>query len=225
MAIKVNSNLLVWCSVADDEAPGYFSGTFVVGLFVSPSCAILLKHAEAKKAWESTPWYQRSPFQPKLSGMPAQSDLTCVAGASVGEGGGNCLTVENVGAKQGYGPTLYAALLELARARKRDGVLPSRDPTKILPKPREIWRQFAQGSAYSTKIGMRGFSGLHPEPWLNNAFFLKEGAMLLPLQAMRNRAASCIAYWVAQGVYESSITDRIMDMAKLSVTAHRLKDE
>ncbi|NYT59649.1 hypothetical protein H0A65_12040 [Alcaligenaceae bacterium] len=171
MALLRSSNLLFFAERKDDEHAGYFDECFFVGIYLAPSYERLRQWDEAVQKARTRPLGWLWPSR-KLEGMPSELDVDFVGGAKVCEVG-KALSVQNIGAKPGYGPTLYACILELAAARGLKGVFPTREPTKILPKPKEIWRQFAQAPCYTGKIIIRPISPsqlTHSEGWLNQVF-------------------------------------------------------
>lgn len=129
--------------------------------------------------------------------------------------------LENVGAIEKCGPTLYAAILEYARAKHNEcsGIVPALQPEDILDKPKEIWRQFATN--YPQQIALDPVpSPQHQEPWLNNIFKVKEGAPpLLDVEGMLARADKHLDRLSCKRA-SSTVRDLAFDLAKTSVAAH-----
>ena len=132
----------------------------------------------------------------------------------------NKLFVKNVTSQNGYGPTLYALILQVAKKYGYSGVCPSQDPTKILDKPKEIWRQFSVN--YPEQITLKPLSGKpHAEPWLNCCYELS-GKDIIDLESMQYRRNR---FLLLTDEDENNFVDRIlMDMAldfgKASVRAY-----
>ena len=157
--------------------------------------------------------------------MPSQLDVDFVGGAKVCEVR-QALLVQNIGAKPGYGPTLYACILELATARGLKGVVPTREPNKILPKPKEIWRQFAHTPCYAEKITTRPLGSshwTHDEAWLNQIYTLVDGAELVGISSMRDRSKRYWSYWHNNGCDEKQLLGLCRNLAIKSVEAHQVK--
>ena len=152
--------------------------------------------------------------------MPTKPDCICKAGAMVRQTD-KTLIVENIGADKGYGPTLYAAIIELARKRKLNGVRPCREPNKVLHKPKEIWRRFSADPQYGALVRVEPVPGVHAEQWLNCVFSVADGTSLVDIDLMRKNWKRFHRYWADNDTFESTWSDMCRDKARLSVAAHQ----
>ena len=211
MSLKHHSDLLFYSEIEDTEDTPVPTHEFFVGLYRDASLNPILK-CESSRFVRFGRWMlDRSIDKP----APA-----FVAAALVRHQSG-ALVIRNVGALPGYGPLLYASVLHLARARGRIGVIPSHDPTKILPKPKKIWLRFATGEEYADKVAVEPFDGLHAEPWLNMIYNLNPGQDLFAFDAMRRKARAYWRFWQSREFEPSMLAYPARKMAVLSVQAHQ----
>lgn len=213
MALLNSPSLLIYLEL-DEAAPvTYPTSSFLVALYDAPDAAQICQFTDwAAKSWISRQFTQK----PKID--QSESTAACKAAAYL-EDDGEFLQVRNVGAEQGFGPILYATVLELARARGRAGVIPSREPDKILDKPKRIWERFCNGSEYEGKVLTDPIPGQHPEPWLNRAYRLAPDESLLDYVGKRAEWKAYEAFWKKLHVV-TGWRDCAFDMARRSVDAH-----
>jgi len=217
MALLKCSSLLVYLEIDEKDPPPFFSSSFLIGLFDAPDAARIDQYSAKAQAWAAKSCLARL-ITPKPTINISESEATCKAAAYLMDDGER-LWVQNVGAEQGFGPTLYAAVLELARARGRLGVCPSVEPGKILEKPKRIWEQFYRGAQYEGKVLTKQVPGHHLEPWLNMSYCLALGASLLDYDRKRHEWKAYDAFWTASNAI-TSWRDQAFEMARRSVNAH-----
>ena len=156
--------------------------------------------------------WKKKPVQKKLT-----EDVTVVAGMWFTRKK-NFLYVNNVAADESFGPTMYASILELARDENLKGVVPTQDPSKIVPKAKEIWRQFSE----RPDIVLTPLQSEHVDEWMQNSFALLPGKSPADLSGMRARYIEFqnsitdphIAQW-----RESTIGELVREFIKKSATA------
>ena len=207
MPLKSCSDLLFYSECADSEPAPFLVEQFFVGLYQDQSLTEVLSR-------EKNPfvkWAQRSLGRPLK-----EPSVSFVAGALVQEMN-RTLVVRNIGALSGYGPLLYACMLHLARPRQLSGIVPSRDPVKILEKPKAIWHRFATDPVYSKKISLQSISGDHSEPWLNNIFSLNLGEDLIDFEPMRLNTRRFWKFWKSNGIEPTGLNQGARQLAELSV--------
>jgi hypothetical protein len=211
MTLPSSSDLLFYSECLDEEIAPHLSEQFFVGVYRAVALNEVLR-------CENSTFVRLSRW--KLGRSLTSPDTSFVAGALLLE---NCksLIVKNVGATHGYGPLIYACVMHLARARGLLGAVPSRDPAKILPKPTNIWRRFAEDPAYKKKIALTPIPGQHPEQWLNNIYSLNSSADLLAFETMRQNANTFWAFWQSRGTTPSSLRAAARALAEKSVQAHQ----
>ena len=209
--------MLIYLEIDEADPPPYFSSAFLIGLFDAPDAAQISLFTAQTKARAAKSWLAR-PFTPKPTFDVSEPAAACKAAAHLLDNG-KFLQVRNVGAEQGFGPMLYATVLELARARGRHGVIPSTEQGKILEKPKRIWEQFCNGPEYQGKVLTDPVPGQHPEPWLNMAYRLAPGASLLDYDRKRVEWNAYEAFWNASNTV-TGWRGRAFNMAARSVDAH-----
>jgi len=210
MALKHHSDLLFYSEIEDTEDAPIPTNEFFVGLYRDAAMERVLK-CENSRFVRFGRWL--------LARSIERPEPVFVASALVRHKGG-ALIIRNVGALPGYGPLLYASVLHLARARRRIGVIPSLDPTKILAKPKKIWLRFATGEDYVDKVAALPFDGLHAEPWLNMIYNLNPGQDLFAFDDMRRNARAYWRFWQSRGFEPSLLAYPARKMAERSVQAH-----
>jgi len=125
----------------------------------------------------------------------------------------NILYVEAVGAVGGYGPTLYAAIFQMAFDDDNVGVSPSLKPGKTLQRASRIWQRFSTN--YGDLIALQERGGeWTDEQWLNIVYSLRRP--LLNLKAMRDRYRSYLRTGGA-----GTPRDSVVEMAKKGPLEHR----
>ena len=132
----------------------------------------------------------------------------------------NKLFVKNVASKKGYGPTLYALLLQIAKNDGYSGVCPIQEPTKILDKPKEIWRQFSinyPGQITSEPLDNKP----HIDSWLNCCYKLC-GIDIIDLKSMQDRRDRFMLLTDddENNFVDSVLIDMALDLGKASVSAY-----
>lgn len=217
MALLNSSSLLIYLEIDEADPPPFPSSSFLVGLFDAPDAATICLYTTKTEAWLAKNWFFRM-FTPRPVNDISEPAATCKAAAYILDNG-KFLQVLNVGAERGFGPTLYAAILELARTRGREGVIPSSDPDKILERPKRIWEQFCRGPQYQGKVLSDSVPGQHPEPWLNRAYRLAPGASLLDYIGKRTEWKAYSSFWEASRAV-TGWRGKAFDMARRSVEAH-----
>lgn len=217
MALLNSSSLLIYLEIGDAEPAPYFSSCFLVGLFDAPDAAQISQFTVKMKAWADKIWLARL-LTPKPTIDISEPAATCKAAAYVMDNG-KILEVRNVGAEQGFGPILYATVLELARARGRDGVIPSSEPGKILEKPKRIWEQFYKEPEYQGKVLTTSVSGQHPDPWLKMVYSLAYGEQLLDYKHKRWEWEMYENFWKDSNTV-TGWRGHAFKMAQRSVDAH-----
>lgn len=177
MPLKSTSDLLFY---TDRDAKAVVTDPYLIGLFRSQYCQRAASRGVLGR------WLSPTSF---TGSVP--DDTTFVACAMVetvvtGEQQLPTIHMCTVGADEGYGPTLYAAILQFARNEELAGVLPSVTVPSMPPRPKAIWRQFSE--AYDDKISLApATQQVHAEPWLNHVYALKRGEDLVDLAGMRQR--------------------------------------
>lgn len=217
MALLSSPSLFIYLEIDEVDPAPYFSSCYLVGLFDAPDSAQIDLYLAREKAWAAKTWLARQ-LTPKPKIDVSRPAAACKAAAYLLDDG-KFLYVQNVGAEQSFGPTLYATVLELARARGLRGVIPSSEPSKILAKPKQIWKRFWNGSEYQGTVQTSPVPGHHPESWLNMAYRLAPGASLLDYDRKRAEWKAYDAFWNAL----NSVTDwraHAFSMAQRSVDAH-----
>lgn len=217
MAIKNTPALLIYSQVDETEPPPYPTADFLIGIFDAPDAAQIAQHVADLDAFSAKSSLARLfSKEPRFHGT--WPDAVCKAAAYV-QDSGDILTITNVGAESGFGPTLYAAVMECARARGRRGVRPSTEPAKILDKPKRIWKQFHDGTEYKGNVLTVPMHGRHAEPWLNAIYSLAPGAELLDYEQKRAEWKTYKAFWKNSINYDGW-RNIAFDMAQRSVEAH-----
>lgn len=177
MPLKSTSDLLFY---TDRDAKAVVTDPYLIGLFRSRHCARVTSRGALGR------WLSPRSFKGSVP-----DDTTFVACAMVetvvtGDQRLPTIHMRAVGADEGYGPTLYASILQFARNEALAGVLPSVSVAAMPPKPAAIWRQFSE--AYDNKISLApAAQEVHAEPWLNQIYALSHGAELVDLSGMRER--------------------------------------
>lgn len=223
MAIKSVTNLgfhaEYWDNPVHEDTP---LKSFSVGLYRAPSLEKAVQSPYREKLlsrirdMDNQAWCRR--LTSLVGFMPEDERPTVLAAAHVVEQA-NILVVRNVAAVEGYGPTLYACLIEFARVRGLQGVRPTPDSKQILDRPKRIWRRFFEDGFYRKTIDTRDIPGEHAEPWLNKEYSLRDGAMLLPLQRLYENSQ---AYFnCAPGAMTRHVEYGMSSLLRKSVEAHR----
>lgn len=210
MAIKSTDDLLFY----EDNAQFPTESLQFVGLFQS-------KYCQAMKVWTNKSWIGRTFSRCPKRSSDIYEDAHFVAMAYVERHSGREILVNNIAALDGYGPTMYAALIQLAYDDKHVGVLPSQDPSKIVERAKRIWQRFS--TDYPAKISLTptGMSR-HKESWLNNSYSLATPP-LVDLDAMRNRYRNYLAYPDSNGQVKIALHDLAHALGQKSVDAHTTK--
>lgn len=211
MALKHHSDLLFYSEIEDTEDAPIPTNEFFVGLYRDAAMERVLR-CENSRFVRFGRWL--------LARSIERPEPVFVAAALVRHKGG-ALIIRNVGALPGYGPLLYASVLHLARARRRIGVIPSLDPTKILGKPKKIWLRFATDEEYADKVAVERFDGIHAEPWLNMIYNLNPDQDLFDFEAMRRKSRSYWRFWQSREFEPSMLAYPARKMAERSVQAHQ----
>ena len=215
MALKPHSELLFFSEIADSEDVPFPTNEFYVGLYIDAALPQILR-CERSRFVRFGRW---------LLGRSLDRPTPVLLAAALVRQKSGALLIRNVGAEKGYGPLLYASVLHLARARGRMGVIPSQDPSKILAKPKNIWRKFATDDDYTDKVALTAFDGRHAEPWLNMIYSLRSGQDLISFDDMRSRTRSYWGFWQSRGFREASLAEHARELAALSVKAHQAVSE
>lgn len=217
MALINTQSMLIYVEIDEADPPPVPTAHFLVGIFDAPDAEHIAKYEEDKKIWESKGAFVR--LLTRTPTMKADSPrAVCKAAAYIADDG-KILIVKNVGAEQGYGPTLFAVLMELARARGRKGVAAPNEPGSILEKPKLILQRFCHGAEYEGKVQTTPASGKHTEEWLNMLYSLEPKATLLDYNCKRAKWKAYEAFWQNWGGSGYWRVDAF-DMAQRSVDAH-----
>lgn len=211
MALIHDPDLLFYSEIADDEDYPFPNEQFFVGLYRDATLNPILE-CERSRFVRFGRWM--------LGRSLKQPEPEFVAAALVQHQFG-ALFIRNVGASGGYGPLLYASVFHLARARGCAGVIPTSDPSKILAKPKEIWRRFAQDEEYAGKVAVRTCEGRHDETWLNMIYKLNPDQNLFAFDEMRRKSRAYWGFWQPRGFEPSRFAYRARKMAEFSVKAHQ----
>lgn len=223
MAIKRVTNLGFHAEHWDDQVhEDNPLKSFSVGLYRASSLEQAVKSPFRVKLlsrirnMENQAWRRR--LTSLIGFIPEGERPTLLAAAHVVEQA-ETLVVRNVAAVEGYGPTLYACLLEYARVRGFQGVQPTPDSRQILDRPKRIWRRFFEDGFYRKTIDTCDIHGEHAEPWLNKRYSLRDGAMLLPLQGLYENSQ---AYFnCAPNAMARHVEYGMLSLLRKSVEAHR----
>lgn len=214
MSLQDYSELMFYSECDDSKPPPFLVEQFFVGLYREKSFKEIIRcETEFCVPWAR--WRYGSTVQPSPS---------FIGGALVQEMN-KALLIRNIGTNIGYGPLLYACILHLARARRLDGVVPSRDPAKLLVKPKNIWRNFATNPVYSKIITCRPIPGTHSEDWLNQIFSINNGKELITFENMRSNTKHFWDFWRSKGIEPNGLSSGARAMAELSVQAHRRREQ
>lgn len=217
MPIQNNPSHLIYVEIDDAEGPPYLSSSFFVAIFDVPDAEKVSKYTA-----EMTAWLNKGRFARLLACKPrlgtSSPEATCIAAAYVAQNNGY-LTVRNVAAESGLGPTLYACILEVASARRLKGVVPSLDPGKILAKPKQIWKRFNDDPQYQGKVLSVPIKGSHQEQWLNMAYSLAPGFSLLECTSKREAWKAYSSFW-KKFPSNTEWREIVKKMAERSVDAH-----
>lgn len=217
MALKTDESLLIYLELNETDLPPYPTGQFLVAIFDAPEEKQIARHVTKMKIWGTKSKCARLiSKKPKIDVLNPKA--VCKAAAYL-QDDGSVLTVKNVGAEQGFGPTLYVVLMELARKLGRKGVRPCDEPGKILNKPKLIWHRFYNGPEYKGKVLTTPVSGHHSENWLNMVYSLAPDAALLNYKLKRAKWRRYEKFWKdSNGV--RVWRESAFDTAKRSVDAH-----
>lgn len=217
MALKNDRSLIFYIEIEETHPPPYLTADFLVGIFDAPDAESILQHVEDMKTWAAKSKLARL-FSSKPTLKSANPAAVCKAAAYL-QDNGQVLVMKNVGAEIGFGPTLYALVMELARARGRQGVRPSTEPKKILLKPKRIWQQFHDRPEYQGKVLATPVPGSHKEAWLNMVYSLAPDTSLLDYERKRAEWRTYETFWKN---LHGPVGWRYMafDMAQRSVEAH-----
>lgn len=177
MPLKSTSDLLFY---TDRDAKALVTDPYLIGLFRSQHSARVTARGALGR------WLSPTSF---AGSVPDDTTfVACAMVETVVTGDERLPTIHmcTVGADEGYGPTLYASILQFARNEELAGVMPSVTVAAMPPKPAAIWRQFSE--AYDDKISLApAAQGVHAEPWLNHIYALNRDESLVDLAGMRER--------------------------------------
>lgn len=217
MALITDESLLIYLQVDETDPAPYPTTEFLVAIFDAPDATRIAEYVANMEIWKDKKKLDR--FFSKKPTINVHEPLAVCKAAAYLQDDGKVLTVKNVGAEQGLGPTLYAVVMELARVRKRKGVRPCDESGKILEKPKLIWQGFHTRPEYQGKVLTEPVPGCHPEHWLNMVYSLESSSMLLDYKHKRDKWKIYEKFWKDANGFRSW-RDFAFDMAKLSVEAH-----
>lgn len=144
-------------------------------------------------------------------------DVTILAAALIERREG-VLDVTNLASTWGYGPTLYAALIQLAKEEGLEGVISS---TPASPEAKPMLRCFT--TDYEGKIAASPTDKTdHSESWLNCSLSLV-GRPFMELASMRKRYSEYLHLEpdsAQRRLDHKAIRHEVFDKAHLSVAAH-----
>lgn len=135
----------------------------------------------------------------------------------------NILVVKNTAADDGYGPTLYAVLLELARAWALEGASPYNQPGKVAKKAKNIWLRFKTHSDYENKVltSQLPISSGHSESWLNEVYSLTGRNPLISIKPMCKRGKNFLEIRRKQKKSDIVFSQRLSEFLEKSVEAYK----
>lgn len=113
------------------------------------------------------------------------TDVEFVAAARLRFEDDGSAVVANLAAKCGFGPSMYACLMQMVTNDGEGYLYPTQTKGKIVPQSKEIWRQFHED--YDGRILTKATpDGPHDEPWLNCGYRVSENS-LVDLTSIRDR--------------------------------------
>lgn len=153
--------------------------------------------------------------QSTKNGFIYHDDVVVLAGAWIArDKTRNFLSIESVGAIEGYGPTLYVTILQMAFDDSYAGVSPTIIPGKVTARASRIWKQFS--TRYAGIISFEDRSGpQHKDSWLNYIYSLEKS--LINLKEMRGR----YRLYLNLGNGRQTPRNDVFEMAKKGGEEHR----
>lgn len=211
MAIKNSLDLLLY---EQHQTSWPVGSSAFIGLFLSKSFTAVVAH-------DALPWLRRISSHAPAIDTDIYDDVACIASAYVRRTPANLLVLDNVVARAGYGPTLYATLLQIARDGDYLGVAAPETPCNVLERAKPLWARFVV--SYPGQIGsapLRHYQ--HPEGWLNQSYS-GIGTDLVALEVLRRQTERYLVHVGAVAARDPRqiLRDMAFELAGRSGEAHR----
>ena len=171
----------------------------------------------ARQAWEKRGLISKMILPGSQPVLDPYSDVDFVAAAYVERFRNGVAVLKNIAASGGYGPTMYACLIQMISDDGPGFFYPSQVKGEIVDASIKIWRRF-HDNCDLIDIKHEGADGPHSEPWLNCGYRVKSEP-LIDLAPARARYKTYVSLIPPRA--EGTIRDLAFDFCQASVRAYK----